>query len=71
MPSITLPDGSQRDFDRPVSVAEVAAAIGPGLARAALGGRVNDQLVDTSHVIREDARLSIVTAKDAEGLEVL
>ena len=71
MPSITLPDGSQRVFDRPVSVGEVAAAIGAGLARAALAGRVNDQLVDTSYMIDQDARLSIVTSKDAAGLEVL
>lgn len=71
MPSVTLPDGSQRVFEHPVTVAEVAAAIGPGLARAALAGRVNDRLVDTSHVISEDAGLSIVTAKDADGLEVL
>ncbi len=71
MPVITLPDGSQRVFDRPVSVGEVAAAIGAGLARAALAGRVNDQLVDTSYVIESDSRVSIVTAKDPAGLEVL
>ncbi len=71
MPVITLPDGSQRVFDRPVSVSEVAAAIGAGLARAALAGRVNDQLVDTSYLIEQDARLSIITSKDPAGLEVL
>ncbi|MDP2325143.1 MAG: threonine--tRNA ligase [Gammaproteobacteria bacterium] len=71
MPVITLPDGSQRVFDRPVSVADVAADIGAGLARAALAGRVNDQLVDTSFLISEDARLAIVTPKDPAGLEVL
>ena len=71
MPVITLPDGSQRVFDHPVSVAEVASAIGSGLARAALAGRVDDRLVDTSHVIDSDARLSIITAKDPAGLEVL
>lgn len=71
MPSVTLPDGSQRVFDRPLTVAEVAAAIGPGLARAALAGRVDDQLVDTSHLISDDIRLSIVTAKDPDGLEIL
>jgi len=71
MPVITLPDGSQRVFDRPVSVGEVAAAIGAGLSRAALAGRVNDQLVDTSYLIDKDARLAIVTAKDPAGLEVL
>ena len=71
MPVITLPDGSQRVFDRPVKVGEVAAAIGAGLARAALAGRVNDELVDTSFLIEQDARLSIVTSKDPAGLEVL
>ena len=71
MPVITLPDGSQRVFDRPVTVGEVAAAIGAGLARAALAGRVNDQLVDTSFLIGQDARLSIITSKDPAGLEVL
>jgi threonyl-tRNA synthetase len=71
MPVITLPDGSQRVFDRPVSVAEVASAIGAGLARAALAGRVNDQLVDTSYLIDKDARLAIITPKDPAGLEVL
>jgi threonyl-tRNA synthetase len=71
MPVITLPDGSQRVFDRPVTVGEVAAAIGAGLARAALAGRVNDQLVDTSYLIEQDARLSIITSKDPAGLEVL
>ncbi|MDH4022445.1 MAG: threonine--tRNA ligase [Gammaproteobacteria bacterium] len=71
MPVITLPDGSQRVFDRPVSVGEVASAIGAGLARAALAGRVNDQLVDTSYLIDQDARLAIITPKDPAGLEVL
>ncbi len=71
MPVITLPDGSQKSFDRPVSVAEVAAAIGPGLARAALAGRIDGRLVDTSCVIDGDARLAIVTGKDPEGLEII
>ena len=71
MPVITLPDGSQKAFDRPVSVAEVASSIGAGLARAALAGRVDDQLVDTSYVINDDARLSIVTPKDPAGLEII
>ncbi len=71
MPVITLPDGSQKAFDRPVSVAEVASSIGAGLARAALAGRVNDRLVDTSYVIDGDARLSIVTPKDPAGLEII
>ena len=71
MPVITLPDGSQRAFDRPVTVGEVAAAIGPGLAKAALAGRVGDRLVDTSHLITADAPLAIITAKDPAGLEII
>jgi threonyl-tRNA synthetase len=71
MPVITLPDGSQKKFDQPVSVQEAAASIGAGLARAALAGRVNDQLVDTSFVIQDDARLAIVTDKDPDGLEII
>ncbi len=71
MPNITLPDGAVRAFDHPVSVAEVAASIGAGLAKAALAGRVNGQLVDTSHQLEQDSELAIVTAKDADGLEVL
>ena len=71
MPVVTLPDGSRRAFAQPVTVAEVAAAIGPGLARAALAGRVNGKLVDTSFRIAEDASLAIVTDKDPDGLEVI
>src|SRR5687767_6391397 len=71
MPIITLPDGSQKKFDSPVSVAEVAASIGAGLAKAAIAGRVNDKLVDTSFVITEDAKLSIVTEKDPAALEII
>ena len=71
MPAITLPDKSVRQFDKPVSVAEVAASIGAGLAKAALAGRVNGVLVDTSHVMTADANLAIVTDKDADGLEVI
>ncbi|HQR50859.1 MAG TPA: threonine--tRNA ligase [Methylophilaceae bacterium] len=71
MPIIRLPDGSERQFDAPVSVAEIAASIGAGLARAALAGKVNGQLVDTSHVIAEDADLAIVTERDADGLEII
>src|SRR5688500_715091 len=71
MPVITLPDGSQKTFDAPVTVADVAASIGAGLARAALAGRVNDKLVDTSFVITEDAKLSIVTEKDPAALDVI
>ncbi|NLW05193.1 MAG: threonine--tRNA ligase [Pseudomonadaceae bacterium] len=71
MPLITLPDGSQRSFDQAVSVFQVAESIGAGLAKAALAGKVNDQLVDTSYLITEDSNLAIITAKDAEGVEVL
>ncbi|MFY9261296.1 MAG: threonine--tRNA ligase [Gallionella sp.] len=71
MPVITLPDGSQRQFDQPVTIAEVAASIGAGLARAALAGRVEGQLVDTSYLISTDAALAIITDKDAAGLEVI
>jgi threonyl-tRNA synthetase len=71
MVQITLPDGSQRDYDASVTVAEVAASIGAGLAKAALAGKVNGQVVDTSFVIDQDSSLAIITAKDAEGLEVI
>jgi threonyl-tRNA synthetase len=71
MPVITLPDGSQRSFDAPVTVAEVAASIGAGLARAALAGKVDGKLVDTSHVMAQDAALAIITERDADGLEVI
>ena len=71
MPVITLPDGSRREFPAPVTVAEVAADIGSGLARAALAGRVNGQLVDTSFRIERDTDLAIVTDKDADGIEIL
>ena len=72
MPQITLPDGSVRTFDGPVSVKQVAAAIGAGLAKAALAGRVDGRLVDTSHVIDTDGTLAIVTAKDeVDALELL
>ncbi|MAT91437.1 MAG: threonine--tRNA ligase [Halioglobus sp.] len=71
MPVITLPDGSQRSFDQPVSVHDVAADIGPGLAKAALAGVVDGREVDTSYVVEHDAELAIITAKDAAGLEVI
>ncbi len=71
MVHITLPDQSVRTFDHAVTVAEVAASIGPGLAKAALAGRVNGELVDVSHRIEADASLAIVTDKDADGLEVI
>ena len=71
MIQITLPDSSKRDYSGPVTVAEVAASIGTGLAKAALGGKVDGKLVDTSFLISQDSALSIVTAKDAEGLELI
>jgi threonyl-tRNA synthetase len=71
MPVVTLPDGSQRRFDHPVTVDEVAGGIGAGLRKAALAARVNGKLVDTSYVIAEDANLAILTDKDPEGLEVI
>jgi len=71
MPVITLPDGSRKSFDHPVSVHEVAASIGSGLARAALAGRVDGRLVDTSHTIEQDAELSIITDRDEDGLEII
>ena len=71
MPVITLPDGSTRSFDHPVTVAQVAADIGPGLAKSAIAGKVGERLVDTSFSIAEDSVLAIVTAKDEDGLEVL
>jgi threonyl-tRNA synthetase len=71
MLNITLPDGSQRQFPAPVTVGEVAASIGAGLAKAALGGKMDGQLVDLSHRIEADARLAIVTDRDADGLEMI
>jgi threonyl-tRNA synthetase len=71
MPVITLPDGSQRSYENAVTVAEVAASIGAGLARAALAGKVDGQLVDTSYLIAADAALSIITDKDADGLDII
>jgi len=71
MPQISLPDGSTRNFASPVTVADVAASIGAGLAKAALAAKVDGQLVDTSHLIEGDVRLAILTAKDVDGLEVI
>jgi threonyl-tRNA synthetase len=71
MPQITLPDGSSRDFDHPVTVSDVAASIGPGLAKAALAGRVDGTLVDVSYRIDSDAELAIITDRDDEGLEII
>jgi len=71
MPVIRLPDGSERKFDAPVTVAEVAQSIGAGLARAALAGKVNGKTVDTSYRIEEDADLAIITERDPEGVDVI
>ncbi|WP_295464004.1 threonine--tRNA ligase [uncultured Pseudomonas sp.] len=71
MPVITLPDGSQRPFDKPVTVAEVAQSIGAGLAKATIAGRVDGQLRDASDLIDQDANLQIITAKDEDGLEII
>src|SRR3954465_13553138 len=71
MPAITLPDGSQKKFDAPVTVDEVAASIGAGLRKAALAGRVDGKLVDTSYTIGTDANVAIVTDKDPDGLDVI
>ena len=71
MLNITLPDGSKRTFDHPVTVAEVAASIGAGLAKAALAGKVDGKLVDTSYRLDTDANLAIVTDKDADGLDII
>ncbi len=71
MPVVTLPDGSSRQFDSAVSIYEVAADIGPGLAKAALAGKIGDQLLDTSYVIDSDVQLAIITERDAEGLDII
>ncbi|HLX27125.1 MAG TPA: threonine--tRNA ligase [Casimicrobiaceae bacterium] len=69
--NIRLPDGSIKPFDKPVSVADIAASIGPGLAKAALAGRVDGKLVDTSHVVDRDANVAIVTERDQDGLDII
>ena len=71
MPVITLPDGSQREFNHPVTVLDVANDIGAGLARATLAGKVNDKLVDASYVINDDSDLAIITDKSDEGIEII
>ncbi|TXH69764.1 MAG: TGS domain-containing protein, partial [Lysobacteraceae bacterium] len=71
MIAITLPDGSRREFESPLSVGEVAASIGAGLAKAALAGKVDGKLVDTSHRIEHDVALEIVTDKHPDALEIL
>ena len=71
MPVITLPDGSQKKFDKPVTIAEIAASIGSGLAKAAIAGTINGKLVDTFCVVDQDAAIRIITDRDPEGLEVI
>ncbi|MEA5446490.1 threonine--tRNA ligase [Gammaproteobacteria bacterium AB-CW1] len=71
MPVITLPDGSQREFDQPVSIMDVAADIGPGLAKATLAGKVDGELKDACDLIHDDANLQIITPRDEEGLEII
>ena len=71
MPVITLPDGSQRSFENPVSVYDIAADIGPGLAKATIGGRVNGERVDAQELIESDAEVTIFTSKDDDGLEIV
>jgi threonyl-tRNA synthetase len=71
MPVITLPDGSQRSFDNPVSIVDVAMDIGPGLAKATIAGKINGELADACDMINVDATLQIITAKDDEGLEII
>ncbi|HGY5532877.1 MAG TPA: threonine--tRNA ligase [Prochlorococcus sp.] len=71
MPVITLPDGNKKKFDHPVTIMEVAESIGPGLAKAAIAGRVNGKLIDTCLPIKKDAEINIITAKDPEGIETI
>ncbi|MGM0526675.1 MAG: threonine--tRNA ligase [Pseudomonadota bacterium] len=71
MPVITLPDGSQREFSHPVSVLDVAADIGPGLAKATVAGRIDGELVDACDIIEHDARVEMVTAKDDDGVDII
>ena len=71
MPTVRLPDGSQREFDAPITVAQVAANIGTSLAKAALAGKVDGVVVDTSFLIERDVDLAIVTDKDAEGIDLI
>ncbi len=71
MPAITLPDGSQKHFDQAVTIMDVAADIGPGLAKATLAGEVDGRLLDASHLIEEDAELRIITSRDPEGLDII
>ena len=71
MPVITLPDGSKREFDKPVTLMQVAEDIGPGLAKATVCGRINGELVDACEIIHDDADITLITGRDEEGLEVI
>src|SRR5690554_6908041 len=71
MPVVTLPDGSKRSYDKPVSVLDIALDIGPGLAKATVAGRVNGELVDASDPIETDAKVEIITPKNSEGIEII
>ena len=71
MPVITLPDGSKREYPQAVTLAQFAASIGAGLAKAAIAGRVNGALVDTTFLIETDANVAIITDKDADGLDII
>jgi len=71
MISITLPDGSQRQFEQAVSIFDIANDIGAGLARAAVAGKINGQLVDTCHMVEQDAEIAIITSRDEEGVEII
>ena len=71
MPVITLPDGSQKKFDSPVTIGQIAASIGAGLAKAALAGKIGDKLVDTFYMVDSDATVRIITDRDPDGLEII
>lgn len=71
MPVVMLPDGSQREFENPVSVLDVAQDIGPGLAKATVAGRIDGELVDASDMITHDAKLQIITPKDDDGIHII
>jgi threonyl-tRNA synthetase len=71
MPIVTLPDGSQRTFEAPLSIMQLAESIGPGLAKACVAGKINGVLVDAADMIEQDADVSIITARDEEGLEII
>ncbi|BBI50919.1 hypothetical protein HORIV_33400 [Vreelandella olivaria] len=71
MPIVTLPDGSQRTFEAPLTIMQLAESIGPGLAKACIAGKIDGVLVDAADLIEQDAEVSIITARDAEGLEII